>query len=120
MTDPRRPVTEDEVAGRDVREDGVHAAAVAAALVVQLHAARPHLQRQLFHDHLRGLGLVLLAFIPVLWGIPHDEVCTANRSPLEMQMDERCFPSFWDGVSPGIIFLTEWMRDGPRPLGHPP
>ena len=72
-------VAEHEVAGGDVGEDGVHAAAVAAALVVQLHHPRPELYACLCRDHLGRPGLVLLALLPVFCNIPSDEVWTLKQ-----------------------------------------
>ena len=80
-------MAEHEVAGGDVREDSVHAAAVAAPLIVQLHASRSNLQRQLFQHDFGGLCLILLALVPVLRGISHDEVCTDNMSHAKTAAD---------------------------------
>lgn len=73
-------MAEHQVAGRNVCEDGVHAATIAAPLVVQLAPRAAHFQRQLCDDHLGRPHLVCLTLIASLRGVPHDEVCTVDQA----------------------------------------
>ena len=77
---PRRPMAEHQVAGRNMCEDGVHAAAIAAPLVVQLAPRAAHFQRQFCDDHLGRPHLVCLTLIASPRGVPHDEICTADQA----------------------------------------
>ena len=73
-------MAEHQVAGRDVREDGLHAAAVAAPLIVQLAPRAAHFQRHFCDDHLGRPHLVCLTLIASLRGVPNDEICTADQA----------------------------------------
>ena len=72
-------MAEHQVAGGDVRNDGVHAAAVAAAFIVQLHNPRSHFYACFCHNDLGRPCLVLFALLTVFWDIPSDEVWTLRQ-----------------------------------------